>query len=150
MLKIQGGQEMSVLKNYKVAGVAHYEKSILKFAKTNPVYSTNSKDIIAAKLWNTNVYQYCFSVLKTELIPEPSNPYDPNAIKVVVDGIHIGYIKAGSCKHVLKLIAENRIEKIDCTIKGGKFINVWGDGVHVQQVEKGESKYSIQLSITEA
>ncbi len=28
------------------------------------------------------------------LVPEPSNPYDPNAIKVIHDktGIHIGYI----------------------------------------------------------
>lgn len=43
------------------------------------------------------------------MIEEPDNPEDPNAIKVVMDGEPIGYIKAGSCARVKKLIREERI-----------------------------------------
>ena len=35
-----------------------------------------------------------------ELIEEPTNKYDPNAIKVIVDGQHIGYIPAKKCAKV--------------------------------------------------
>ena len=138
----------SKAKKYKVAGVTHYEKSILKFAQPNPLYSKSAKEIIAAKQYNTNIYQYCFAAQATQLIPEPSNPHDPNAIKVIIGGEHVGYIKAGSCKHILNLIAENRIERIDSVIKGGKFINVWYDGSD-QKIEKGNTNFGIEVLIME-
>ena len=141
--------DASKIKTYKVAGITHYEKSILKFAQANAAYSMSAKDLLAAKLCNKNIYQFNFPQLQTELFPEPDNPQDPNAIKVIVGGVHVGYIKAGSCKHVLKLIAENRIEKIDCEIGGGKFIKIWGDGKEIQQIEKGTNKYYVHLSISE-
>ena len=136
-------------RTYKVAGVTHYEKNILQFAKANAAYSMKTNDLVAAKLCNRNIYQYCFPQLQTELIPEPDNQYDPNAIKVIVGGVHVGYIKAGSCRHVLKLIVENRIEKIDCEIGGGKFLKIWSDGKDIQQIEKGTNKYYVHLSIFE-
>lgn len=135
-------------KNYKVAGVTHYEKSILKFALGNPYYTKSAKEIIAAKLYNQNIYEYNFLLPQTELIPEPTNQYDPNAIKVVIGGVHVGYIKAGSCKHVLKLIAENRINKIDCSIMGGAYKRINFDGEDYKE-EKGQNKYGIEISIAE-
>ena len=39
------------------------------------------------------------------------------SIKVVIDGEHIGHIKAGSCAHLLKVIREGRIHKISCKIQ---------------------------------
>ena len=41
---------------------------------------------------------------QVELIPEPDNPHDPNAVRVEVAGVHIGYIKAGSCSQVKNLL----------------------------------------------
>ena len=43
-----------------------------------------------------------------ELIEEPENKHDPNAIKVIVDGKHIGYVPAKKCKKV-KNILHNKI-----------------------------------------
>ncbi|MFQ7609711.1 HIRAN domain-containing protein [Blautia marasmi] len=54
-----------------------------------------------------------------ELMPEPNNIYDHNAIKVVVDGYHIGYIKSGNCSHVSQLIEDNRIHHLSATIYRG-------------------------------
>ncbi len=139
---------MGVLKTYKIAGVTHYEKTILKFAQPNAAYSMNPKDLVAANACNQNIYQYYFPRMQTELIPDPTNPYDPNAIKVIVGGEFVGYIKAGSCKHVLKLIAENRIEKIDCEIGGGKYIRVYYEDGKIL-VDRDSNKYYVHLTIEE-
>jgi len=46
-----------------------------------------------------------------DLVEEPTNKYDPDAIKVIVDGKHIGYIPAKKCKKVKKILhTKNVIE----------------------------------------
>lgn len=132
---------------HKVAGVTHYKENILCLALKNPQYSMTKKEMIAADL--SEVYEYNFKTRKTELIPEPTNPHDPNAIKVLIDGKHVGYIKKGSCKHILNLINQNRIEKIESTIGGGKYktfdFNDEGDLI----LSRGQKEYHITVSITE-
>lgn len=135
---------------HRITGVSHYAKNIMKIATENPNYSLPAKQIILKKLIDENIYQYIFNPGNVELIPEPSNPYDPNAIKVLISGEHVGYIKAGSCSRVLKLIKENRIENIACRIHGGAFkcLSVCGDGGEYE-MEKGKDSISIEITIFE-
>ena len=106
--------------NHRIAGISFHQKEIMqKFAVENEDYNLSKKEMIAAGLIGVNVFQYDFDAINTELVPEPTNPEDPKAIKVVVDGVHIGYIKKGSCAHVRKLMDSGSIEKIDIVIKGG-------------------------------
>lgn len=35
---------------------------------------------------------------EVQLVPEPENPYDENAIKVLAEGEHIGYVRAATAK----------------------------------------------------
>ena len=69
-----------------------------------------------------------------ELIPEPENKHDPNAIKVIVDGQHIGYVPAKECEKVKKILGktitetrfvheENEID--DDTIDFVNEIHIW-------------------------
>ena len=44
-----------------------------------------------------------------ELVEEPTNKHDPNAIKVVVDGKHIGYVPAKYCKKVKDILHSHTI-----------------------------------------
>ena len=44
-----------------------------------------------------------------ELVEEPTNKYDPNAIKVIVDGKHIGYVPAKKCKKVKNILHNKTI-----------------------------------------
>lgn len=39
---------------------------------------------------------------KVRLIPEPTNPYDKNAVQVEVNGMFIGYVPKGENEKVLK------------------------------------------------
>lgn len=137
-------------KNYKVAGVTHYQDNILSLAIENPDYYLNKKEIINSGLENTKIYQYDFCPNQTELIPEPDNPHDPNAIKVIVDKKHVGYVKAGSCKHILKLIKEEKIERIDCEIYGGKYKKLYYDEYEkISEMEQESTEYGIKISIFE-
>ena len=112
---------------HRVAGVAYHEKDIMKFAKKNADYDLSKKDLINAGLIDQNIYQYLFDASNVELIPEPTNEHDPKAIKVIVDGVHIGYIKKGSCAHVRKLMDSDGIEKIRVVLGGGNYKYVYDD-----------------------
>lgn len=127
---------------HNVTGISHYTNNILKLATKNPAYALSKKEIIAKKLCDQKIFEYSFAPQKTELIPEPTNPHDPNAIKVVIDGQHVGYIKAGSCARILKLMKENRIARIDGEIYGGNHKMIYDDEL---LTEKGSLKIRIYI-----
>lgn len=140
----------SKIQNHKVTGVTHYKENILSLASVNPQYSLTKKEFAAAKLYNTKVYEYNFKTEKTELIPEPTNPSDSNAIKVMIDGKHVGYIKKGSCKQILNLLKESRIRSINSQIVGGKYKVLWYDkGEGIVSFDQEQTEYGIIISIIE-
>ena len=59
------------------------------------------KTIIAGINFRKNIGQYKGDI-EAMLVPEPSNPHDPNAIKVEVflEGAHLGYIPSGETENV--------------------------------------------------
>jgi len=133
---------------HKVTGMEHYMSNIMRLASKNEYYSYSKQKLIDEDIVNERVYQFEFYPCKTELIPEPDNPYDPNAVKVIVDGEHVGYIKRGSCSRVLKLLREDMIEKIETEIKGGKYKVVLYDYEDTYTLEKDNAYFSIHLHIT--
>lgn len=106
---------------HKVAGTSYKQKEIKSLGIENTDYTLTKKEIIECGMEDEKIYQLIFSPLSVQLIEEPENEYDPNAIKVIIDNVHIGYIKKGSCSHVKKLIRENKIRNISADIYGGKY-----------------------------
>lgn len=102
---------------YRVAGISYHEKEILKLAKRNPDYKLSK-----AKMYKKGIdcaYKYKFHPKTVKLVPEPNNPHDPKAVKVIMDGRHIGYIKAGNCAHILNILKSGDIRRIQGEITGG-------------------------------
>lgn len=145
------------VKTYKVAGVTHYEQNIMSFAQENPEYNLSQKQLTdgAFMLYDTEkIWKYDFSTPKIELVPEPDNAYDANAIKVMADGKHVGYIKSGSCSHLLKCIQEQRIAGITCQIGGGPYKLLEKEkeaisGETFYSLEPGKTNLFVHLSVTE-
>ena len=141
------------VKTYKVTGMSHHMENLMALAEENDDYKLGKRELVDADLIGERVWKYEFYPLKTELVPEPDNPVDPNAIKVVVDGQHVGYIKSGSCAHLLKVISEDRLGRIGCQIGGGKYkyidedYNEDGDSIYT--LEKDELAYFVHLKIEE-
>lgn len=107
---------------HKVAGVSYRQDAIKSLGVKNPNFVKTERTLMAEGLTDEWIYEYKFNPRKVELVPEPDNPHSKNgkAVKVVVDGQHIGYIKSGSSAHVYNLIGADRIQRIDCFIGGGR------------------------------
>lgn len=47
-----------------------------------------------------------------EIRPEPDNQYDPNAVKILTEDVHIGYIPRHLASKVLDLINNNAVDLV--------------------------------------
>lgn len=142
-------------KTYRVAGTSFRLENIAKLGTENPDYYKSKKELIELEQIDEKIWKYEFYSLKATVTPEPDNPVDPNAIMVEVNGQHVGYIKAGSCAHLLKVIKGDRIRGIDCDIRGGPYKVITedydeGTDKEFYRLEKGELNYSVVLHIFEA
>lgn len=141
------------IKTYRVTVIEHYKDNILNLALENDDYTKTMRELIDDLLTEERIWKYNFYPSKVELIPEPNNLFDPNAIKVIVDSEHVGYIKKGSCKHLLRVIAEGRLGEIDCTIGGGPYKYIYEDyddrGNEKYEMEREEINFSVVLHIVE-
>lgn len=117
----------NVGKRHRIVGLEHRKANVMKLAKESPLYKLDKAAILRQGLVETYIHKHTFANEPAELVQEPENPHDPNAIKLVVAGQHIGYIKAGSCAHLNKVIAEGRVEKVLCRIYGGPYKGVFQD-----------------------
>ena len=75
------------------------------------------KEIVDTYMTDESIYKYIFSIDDVQLEPEPDNPYDPNAIKVIADGVFIGHVPARSTSRVKQLLGKS--PEISCELYGG-------------------------------
>ena len=104
--------------SFKVAGISFYEKDIIDtLAIENDDYGMTKKEIVDTYMTDESIYKYIFSIDDVQLEPEPDNPYDPNAIKVIADGVFIGHVPARSTSRVKQLLGKS--PEISCELYGG-------------------------------
>ena len=140
------------VKTYHATGMEHRMADLFSLGHKNVDFSKSKKELIKDELVGERVWEWGFYARKVELVPEPDNPYDPKAIKVVADGVHIAYIKKGSCAHLHKVIREGRMEAIKCKIGGGNYKYIsedWEDEDVTYTLEKNSAPYFVWLYITE-
>lgn len=138
--------------NHNIAGTSYRQEQIASLGTYNFEYEQTRKEFIENYIDDEKVYEIVFNPTNVELIEEPENEHDPNAIKVIVDNIHVGYIKKGSCSHVKKLLASDKISKITADIHGGKYKYIYSeydeekmdDVIHIK---KGNSDYFVSIRI---
>ena len=135
---------------HKVAGVSYHQDEIKSLGTKNPDYSKTRQAIQDAGQLGKWISEYKFSPRQVELIPEPDNPYSENgtAIKVVVDGVHIGYVDNESSQHVNDLLDDDRIAKISCSINGGNKKRYVLDGEDDYVLEHDDFLFWARLTIT--
>lgn len=131
-----------------ITGTSHYMDNILDLAIENYLYDYSKKELIEDGLEDERIYQYEFYPSKVELVAEPENQYDSNAIRVLIDDIHVGYVKSGSCTHVKKLLNSGRVTAIDAEIYGGTYKLLWEDENGEYQIERNNTPIKINVKIT--
>lgn len=129
---------------FRVAGVYYREKDIYEIMDENDDYHLGKKAIIEADMVGDTIYKYEIASLDAELIPEPDNEYDPNAIKVVVMGVMIGYVPKEKTKKVKTLLESGTVVFIACDIYGGPY-KVLED--EEESIERGETALKADVEI---
>ena len=130
-----------------VRGLDHYTNNIKAVARENPDYDLTKRELIE-ECPDEKVWQYYFNV-KGDLVPEPDNPHDPNAIMVQADGRCIGYVPKGSTSHIRKLMESGRIKSMDLDIGGGKYKEVYAvdEDENKYEMDRDEKPYSAVLTL---
>lgn len=116
-----------VTERIHVRGESFYEESFNELRYKNYEYDYSKKEIIEEGLDGHRIYQYDFDPVNVELIDEPDNPKDPNAIAVYVCGHQIGYIPHGSTAHIRNVREKYGIQRITAEMGGGKYKIVFED-----------------------
>ena len=104
---------------YPVVGESFRKKEIASLGYENPDYKLAKGELYKRGYYEKPVYAYYFPKLEAMLQPEPDNKHDPNAIKVLVRGIPVGYIKGTDCPSIKAMLDAGRIRRVQASIRGG-------------------------------
>lgn len=130
---------------FLVAGIYYREDAVIdNLLYENPDFEMTKEEIIECCMEDTDIYKYEPFYGYADLVPEPDNPHDPNAIKVIVDGIHIGYVPAKRTKSIKKILDSNNVIAIGCEIFGGPF-KILPD--ELSDIERGKTDIKSRICI---
>ena len=113
--------------SFNVAGINYRMENVMKLATPMKKWDM-TKEQILQKYGNKKIYRYYFTSEPVQLIPEPNNPQDPNAIKVIINNMHVGYVPQDDCSNVKALLNAGGYT-INAQFSGGeyKIISLNGD-----------------------
>lgn len=132
--------------SYELKGVFKCEKEIFRaLMEENPEYNCTKRELIDCCAIGYPVYKWVPKALPAKLVPEPENPYDPNAIKVLVGDTMIGYIPKGKTEKVRKVLDEGRLLNVAYEITGGKYKLITED----YDPDKDKSTYDLESGYEE-
>ncbi len=110
--------------DFDVAGVYYRLNAIEALRQENPQWM----NLPAPGDKPITIYRYKFKLKPVQLIPEPENKHDPNAIKVVIAGQHLGYISSNETAHVHQILDTRDVVYISAWIRGGEEKTIYPNG----------------------
>lgn len=137
--------------SFILAGCAYHVDAIKSLMEPNDDYSLSIRDLCETYDVGDKVFKSVENINKLQLVPEPDNPHDKNAIAVLGDGVKIGYIAKKDIPEV------NRIMALD-SYRGAICEDIWlGDYKEIDEdedekpfIEKGSYETpSIKISLCE-
>lgn len=87
-------EQLTLVNEQQIVTWYEFYKNIYKLKRENKSYHKSDDELIAG-LNGKNyyaVYKFSRHRYNVQLVPEPTNEHDKNAIKVLFDGLHVGYI----------------------------------------------------------
>lgn len=112
--------------SFNAVGLNYRLENLLSVAEQTRAFNFSDEKFLEKYPDGSKVYKYYFNGLSGSLVPEPTNPHDPNAIKVMFGGAHIAYVPADLCLDVLDYLKQGYTPEV--IVKGGAYKYV-EDGV---------------------
>lgn len=138
-LRYVGGSE--------VVAESYHKSEIAELGTISQNYYWPSDRLYEKFVEGDRVYKYNFPELDAQLVPEPENPHDPNAIRVVVDGKTVGYIARNNTARISEIISRGLTVKANITGGPHKEISENEDGMLLS--EKEDYDFRVRLSFYE-
>lgn len=139
----------------KVKGISYRQEAfsdlcqeLIRESDDTPYLGYTSKEIKEELIFGGRFYKYLpFEIPDVEFIPEFDNEFDPNAVKIVVRGYHLGYVTKSKNRKVLRLTADpnNEVVKI-AKIYGGDYKDIDPESDKLRTV-KDSFKIQINLKV---
>lgn len=102
---------------FGVAGAAYRMDDILSLGTRNPDFMAPAEALAEKGLINVPIIEYDFPPMQTELVPEPDNPSDPDAIMVKMNGVKVGYVPARRCRELLEQVRAGQVQRLQGGIR---------------------------------
>lgn len=102
-----------------VSGTYYRKDEISSILCDNPMYNLSDVDFINKIPCGKKIYKFKIKRSSALLVQEPTNPHDSNAIQVLIDNTHVGYIPSDCCSEVKSIL--NSIISVSSEIYGGDY-----------------------------
>ena len=139
----------------KVKGISYRQEAfsdlcqeLIRESDDIPYLGYTSKEIKEELIFEERFYKYVpFEIPDVEFIPESDNEFDPNAVKILVRGYHLGYVTKSKNRKVLRLTTDSNNEVIkNAEIYGGEYKDINPDNGRLRTV-KDSFKIRIKLKV---
>lgn len=135
------------------SGMEHRMDDLMALAEENTDFTCTKKEMKDFLIINRRVYQYNFHPTEIDLVPEPENPYDVNAVKIILNNHHVGYVRASDVQGSVDLFNSERVKRVQVSVQGGKYKTLLGYGSFFDgseklsefKLEKDEVPFSIKI-----
>lgn len=114
-----------------VVGTYYCADAFPKIMNKRREYSFKPETLLKNNRANQRIYKYYYTEIPAELVLEPTNKHDTNAVKVVVKGEKIGYIPADMTKEVRNIIGNYHLISVIATLTGGGYKIVYDDASEI-------------------
>lgn len=137
---------------FRVAGVSYRQQAIEDYCikedldEEDKYDGYSDEDILEEMDYDEYYYEYGSVFITSndiKLKEEPDNPYDPNAIMVLLDNKHIGYVPRIITNKVSPILKNKDGYDISARIVGGncKYIDYYTDEIVKEKLDLGVSVY---------
>lgn len=139
----------------KVKGISYYQEDfsdlcqeLVKESDDVPYLGYTSKEIKEELIFSDRFYKYSpFELSDVDFVPEFDNEFDPNAVKIVVRGYHLGYVTKSKSRKVLRLTTDSNNEVVKIAkIYGGDYKDIDPESDKLRTV-KDSFKIQIKLKV---
>lgn len=110
--------------DFTVVGIQYYSNNFRQLATPNPDYDLPDDELKELFATKRRIGQYTYITKPVELVPDPTNEHDPNAIEVHINGLLVGFISSDDNAHVLSLLKGADIKYISSYVRGGKYCSL--------------------------
>ncbi len=137
--------------SFKVAGISYRQKYLDGILIENDDYDMSKSELIDLGMVDEPIYRYIDVVGDVTLLPEADNAYDPDAIKVCINDVHVGYVPSEKTKRVKKILDAEGLS-LSCDIVGGPYKIIREDydedkDREVYRLEKNNLNIGIEVTL---